>query len=96
MKGDGDMDNYGYKMLMPNGDVVYYDEEGINYDDIPKITDFSKARKNPFAGKFKDGYTVIVEHDGYNEIRKYDFTKIPRTPSGDHVPVEVRIEKREG
>jgi len=40
----------------------------INYDDIPKITDFSKGRKNPFAGKFKDGYTIIVEHENYDEI----------------------------
>ena len=42
--------------------------EDINYDDIPKITDFSKGRKNPFAGKFKDGYTIIVEHKDYDEI----------------------------
>ena len=47
---------------------VMYDEEGINYDDIPEITDFSKARKNPFAGKFKDGYTIIVEHENYEEV----------------------------
>ena len=25
------------------------DNEEINYDEIPKITDFSKWRKNPFA-----------------------------------------------
>ena len=45
-----------------------YDEEGINYDEIPEITDFSKAIKNPFAGKFKDGYTIIAEHKDYDEI----------------------------
>jgi hypothetical protein len=45
-----------------------YDDESINYDDIPKITDFSKAIKNPFAGKFKDGYTIIAEHKDYDEI----------------------------
>jgi len=33
---------------------VIYDEEGINYDDIPEITDFSKGRKNPFAGKIQE------------------------------------------
>ncbi len=49
-------------------DSVVYDDEGINYDDIPEITDFTKGRKNPFAGKFKDGYTVIVEHKDYDEI----------------------------
>lgn len=45
-----------------------YDEEGINYDDIPEITDFSKGRKNPFAGKFKNGYTIIVEHNDHEEV----------------------------
>ena len=49
-------------------ETVVYDDEGINYDDIPEITDFSKARKNPFAGKFKDGYTIIVEHKDFDEI----------------------------
>jgi len=45
-----------------------YDNEGINYDDIPEITDFSKAVKNPFAGQLKNGYTVIVEHEDYDEV----------------------------
>lgn len=53
---------------MNNESSVLYDNEGINYDDIPEIVDFSKGRKNPFAGKFKDGYTVIVEHKDYDEI----------------------------
>ena len=43
-------------------------DQDINYDDIPEITDFSKARKNPFAGRFKDGYTIVVEHKDYDEI----------------------------
>ena len=43
-------------------------DEDINFDDIPEITDFSKAIKNPFAGKFKNGYTIIVEHKDYDEI----------------------------
>jgi len=47
---------------------VAHETEDINYDDIPKIRDFSKGRKNPFAGKFKDGYTIIVEHKDYDEI----------------------------
>ena len=45
-----------------------YDNEGINYDDIPEITDLSKFVKNPFAGQFKDGYTVIIEHEDHEEI----------------------------
>jgi len=78
-----------------NGTTLSYDGEPIDLSDIPEITDFSKARKNPFAGRFREGYTVIVEHDGYNEIRKYDFTKIPRTANGDHIPIEVTIEKQD-
>ena len=42
----------------------------INYDDIPELTeeDFARGKKNPFAGKFKDGYTIIVEHADHDEI----------------------------
>ena len=75
--------------------ALSYDGEEIDLSDIPEITDFSKARKNPFAGRSGNGYTVIVEHEGYNEIRRYDFTKIPRSPNGNHIPFEVTIEKRE-
>ena len=88
------MEGYAAKRIMPNGEIVTYDDEGINYDDIPEITDFSKGRKNPFAGRFKNGYTVIVEHEGYDEIRKYDFNKIPRSESGNAIPVEVAVVKK--
>ncbi|MCL2526960.1 MAG: hypothetical protein FWE42_00980 [Defluviitaleaceae bacterium] len=74
--------------------MIMHEDEDINFDDIPEITDFTNWRKNPFAGKFKDGYTVIVEREDYNEIRKYDFTKIPRPKSGNPTPVEVSIVKR--
>ena len=30
--------------------------------------DFSNAIKNPFAKAMKNGYTLIIEHDDYNEI----------------------------
>ena len=43
-------------------------DENIDLSDIPEITDFSKGRKNPFAGMFKDGYTTIVEHKEFDEI----------------------------
>ena len=59
--------------------IAMHDYEGINYDDIPKITDFSKGRKNPFAGRFKDGYTIIVEHKDHDEIIKVSKTKISKT-----------------
>ena len=35
----------------------------------------SKAKKNPFARQFNGKFTAIVERDGYNEVREYDFTK---------------------
>ena len=35
----------------------------IDYSDIPPITDFSTARKNPFAEKIKKhGYTVQIHY----------------------------------
>ena len=43
-------------------------DKHIDLSDIPEITDFSKGRKNPFAGTFKDGYTIIVEHKDFDEI----------------------------
>ena len=51
-----------------NDTLFSWDDEGINYDEIPEITDLSKAIKNPCAGKFKDGYTIIAEHKDYYEI----------------------------
>jgi len=33
-----------------------------------KHYDFSNAVRNPHAGKFKEGYTIIVEHKDYDEI----------------------------
>ena len=33
-----------------------------------KHYDFSKAIKNPHAGKLKNGYTIIVKHKDYDEI----------------------------
>jgi len=32
-----------------------------------KHYDFSNAVKNPHAGMFKDGYTIVVEHKDYDE-----------------------------
>jgi len=43
-------------------------ETSINFSDIPEITDISKVRKNPFAGRFRDGYTIIIEHKDYDEV----------------------------
>ena len=43
-------------------------DENIDLSDIPEITDFSKGRKNPFAGRFKDGYTIVIEHKDFEEV----------------------------
>jgi len=50
---------------MDNGiqNTPVYDEEGINYDDIPEIKDFSKGRKNPHAAIIKEnGYSVTIRY----------------------------------
>jgi len=41
-----------------------------------KNYDFSNAVKNPHTGKFKNGYTITIEHKDYDEIIK--MTKIIR------------------
>jgi len=33
-----------------------------------KNYNFSNAVKNPHAGKFEEGYRIIVEHKGYDEV----------------------------
>jgi len=43
-------------------------DKNIDLSDIPEIKDFSKGRKNPFAGQFKDGYTIVVEHEDFDEV----------------------------
>ena len=77
------------------GNVI--DEDSlIDYSDIPEISNFTNARKNPYAERRKNGYTIIIEREGYNEVRKYDFSKIPKPLNGgSDIPYEVTIEKRE-
>ena len=45
-------------------------DDNINFDDIPELTaeDFARGIKNPFAGKFREGYTIVVEHADHDEI----------------------------
>jgi len=59
--------------------AILLEDEEINYDDIPKITNFSKGRKNPFAGQFRDGYTIIVEHKDHDEIIEVKKTRRMKT-----------------
>ena len=47
---------------------MYNHDEDIDLSDIPEITDFSKGRKNPFAGMFRNGYVTIIEHEDFDEV----------------------------
>jgi len=67
---------------MNNNDTV------IDFSDIPEVTDISKGRKNPFAGRFKDGYTIIVEHQDYDEIITVKKTK--RTKKASHEKQNIK------
>ena len=64
---------------MPNNlaHTTMHNDDDINFDDIPKVTNFSGWRKNPLAGTFNGVYDIIVEHDGYNEIVRLDYNKTP-------------------
>ena len=43
-----------------------------------KHYDFSNAIKNPHAGKFKDGYTIVVSHQDYDEVITVKKEKKPK------------------
>ena len=49
--------------------TVIHDDD-INFDDIPKITDFSGWRKNPFAERMRNGYSVTINYDSADDARK--------------------------
>jgi len=55
-------------------------DNDINYDDIPELTkeDFTRGKKNPFAGMFKDGYTIVIEHNDYDEVINVSKKKQPK------------------
>ena len=58
-------------------DTITYDSEGINYDDIPEISDFSKWRKNPHAKSIKEkGYSVTIHYAPEDvENKEFDDSK---------------------
>jgi len=58
-------------------------DNNIDLSDMPEITDFSKGRKNPFAGMFKDGYTIVVEHKDFDEIITVKKTRYDKTGSNN-------------
>jgi hypothetical protein len=60
---------------------IAYDGSEVILDDIPEVTDFSKARKNPFADKLKKGYVIVVEHKDYDEV--ITIQKARRTKTGE-------------
>jgi len=47
-----------------------------------KHYDFSNAVRNPHAGKFKDGYTIIVEHKDYDEVITVTKSRKPKEENG--------------
>ena len=58
---------------------MYELDEDIDYSDIPPIRDFSKARRNPdFAKQFKDGYTIVEEHEDYDLVITVKKTRRPK------------------
>ena len=54
-----------------------YDNDGINYDDIPEIKDFSKGRKNPHAKNIREhGYSITIHYTPNDVINgEFDDTK---------------------
>jgi len=46
-----------------------------------KHYDFSSAVKNPHAGKFKAGYTMVVSHKDYDEVITVKKEKKPKGES---------------
>jgi len=66
---------------------MYDNDANIDFSEIPEITDFSKGSKNPFAGKFKDGYTVIVEHEDYDEV--ITIRKARRNKGGHAITAQI-------
>ena len=56
-----------------------------------KHYDFSNAVKNPHAGKFKNGYVIIVEHKDYDEIITVKKTTKPKSENNTAAPVDVAV-----
>jgi hypothetical protein len=54
-----------------------------------KHYDFSNAVKNPHAGKFKDGYTIVVEHKDYDEIVTIAKSKKLKDENGNGAPAST-------
>ena len=51
------------KRVRQRGLIVPTDNIPIDLSDIPEITDFSKAKKNPFADKIKKhGYSIVIHY----------------------------------
>ena len=56
-----------------------------------KYYDFSNTVKNPRAGKFKDGYTIVVSHEDYDEVITVKKEKKPKGDNNITVNTEVSI-----
>jgi hypothetical protein len=51
-----------------------------------KHYDFSNAVRNPHAGKFRNGYTIVIEHKDYDEVITVTKTKRPKDENGATSP----------
>jgi len=45
-------------------------KDEIDFSDIPEITDFSKAIKNPFAERMKQGYSVTINYETPEDVSR--------------------------
>ena len=51
--------------------------------------DFSGAVKNPHAGKFKEGYTIVVSHKEYDEVITVRKEKKPKVDNSNTEKIAV-------
>jgi len=56
-----------------------------------KHYDFSNAIKNPHAGKFKDGYTIIVEHKDFDEIITVKKATKPKSHNSSNADIGLSV-----
>jgi len=53
--------------------------------------DFKNAVKNPYAGRLKDGYTIVIEHKDFNEVITVKKSKLPKNENGSITEVDSAV-----
>jgi len=69
----------------------------VDTSDIPEITDFSKARPNPYAEKIKKhGYSIMIHYspEDVDRMTQTAFEKIKRLDILELDPDELRALER--